>query len=176
MKESIYSLESRFYRAFEDRFRGASELISERLKVYLPYLIFLQSSYDVGPQAALDVRCGRGEWLELLKDEGFAANRVDLGVHLDTKFAKAKVTEHPGMSIETGSDLAQAISRSHLSKDHTDEMLPALEMTVARLRSVSGVASGTCPAIDDFDYMREDVATSVNLSKPLEIPLRSTNA
>ena len=78
MKESIYSLSSRFYRAFEDRFRGSRELISERLKVYQPYLKLLLASDDKSQRFAIDLGCGRGEWLELLKAEGFSAHGVDL--------------------------------------------------------------------------------------------------
>lgn len=78
MKESIYSLSSRFYRAFEDRFRGSRELISERLKVYQPYLRLLLASDDKSKRFAIDLGCGRGEWLELLKEQGFSAHGVDL--------------------------------------------------------------------------------------------------
>jgi glycosyltransferase involved in cell wall biosynthesis/SAM-dependent methyltransferase len=78
MKENIYSLSSRFYRAFEDRFRGSRELISERLKVYLPYLRLISRQPNNNNALAIDLGCGRGEWLELLKEEGFSAHGVDL--------------------------------------------------------------------------------------------------
>jgi SAM-dependent methyltransferase len=65
-----------FYRAFEDRFRGSRELIKERLKVYQPFLAPLHSIYS--DNAALDLGCGRGEWLELLQECGFQAQGVDL--------------------------------------------------------------------------------------------------
>ncbi len=65
-----------FYRAFEDRHRGSRELIAKRLEVYLPFISPLKVLYSTCP--ALDVGCGRGEWLELLKSHGFAARGVDL--------------------------------------------------------------------------------------------------
>lgn len=65
-----------FYRAFEDRHRGSRELISERLRVYLPFLEPLKSLYQDYP--ILDLGCGRGEWLELLQSEGYAPMGVDL--------------------------------------------------------------------------------------------------
>lgn len=65
-----------FYRAFEDRHRGSRELIAERLRVYLPFLqAFLE---DSAKAPILDVGCGRGEWLELLTNEGYSAIGVDL--------------------------------------------------------------------------------------------------
>ncbi len=52
-----------FYRRFEDKFRGSRELIKSRLRVYLS---FVEPLKDLDPDAtALDLGCGRGEWLEL---------------------------------------------------------------------------------------------------------------
>ncbi|WNC11771.1 class I SAM-dependent methyltransferase [Pseudomonas coleopterorum] len=65
-----------FYRAFEDRYRGSRELITERLKAYLPFLSPLKALYQDHP--VLDLGCGRGEWLELLTAEGYAPTGVDL--------------------------------------------------------------------------------------------------
>lgn len=67
---------SDFYRAFEDRFRGSRELVKSRLQVYLPFLWPLFSRFPEG--TALDLGCGRGEWLELLRDAGMPARGVDL--------------------------------------------------------------------------------------------------
>ena len=65
-----------FYRAFEDRYRGSRELIIQRLEAYLPFLAPLKELYQDYP--ALDLGCGRGEWLELLIREGYAPSGVDL--------------------------------------------------------------------------------------------------
>jgi SAM-dependent methyltransferase len=65
-----------FYRAFEDRHRGSRELIKDRLAVYLPFVNPLLQNY---PNAeALDLGCGRGEWLEVISNAGFKARGVDL--------------------------------------------------------------------------------------------------
>ncbi|MCC2960806.1 methyltransferase domain-containing protein [Massilia sp. IC2-278] len=66
---------SNFYRAFEDRHRGSRELIKSRLAVYHPFLAPLPA---VGRPTAIDLGCGRGEWLELLGELGFAARGIDL--------------------------------------------------------------------------------------------------
>jgi O-antigen chain-terminating methyltransferase len=65
-----------FYRAFEDRFRGSRSLISSRLVVYQPFLRPLADTFQT--PKALDLGCGRGEWLEVLSDSGFDAIGVDL--------------------------------------------------------------------------------------------------
>lgn len=65
-----------FSRAFQGQNRGSRELISQRLEAYLPFLAPLKELYPDYP--ILDLRCGRGEWLELLGREGFAPSGVDL--------------------------------------------------------------------------------------------------
>jgi O-antigen chain-terminating methyltransferase len=57
------------YVALEDRFRGTPEEIKERLREYLPYV------KENAP--VIDIACGRGEWLELLADNGIEARGVD---------------------------------------------------------------------------------------------------
>lgn len=65
-----------FYRAFEDRYRGSRDTIKERLRAYAPFTDpLLQAD---APAVALDLGCGRGEWLELLGESGFDARGVDL--------------------------------------------------------------------------------------------------
>lgn len=65
-----------FYRDFEDRFRGSRELIRWRLSVYRP---FIQPLAGIDSAArAVDLGCGRGEWIELLGENGFDAFGVDL--------------------------------------------------------------------------------------------------
>ena len=65
-----------FYRAFEDRYRGSRELIRQRLEAYRPFIEPFQGIYK--PTNAVDLGCGRGEWIELLLGAGFAPQGVDL--------------------------------------------------------------------------------------------------
>jgi SAM-dependent methyltransferase len=65
-----------FYKAFENMFRGSREVIKERLGVYAPFLSVTLELH--APACAIDLGCGRGEWLELLRDAGFEAQGVDL--------------------------------------------------------------------------------------------------
>ena len=64
-----------FYTAFENQFRGEREDIRERLKVYLPLLE--EAKVGTSDFPILDVGCGRGEWLELLRESGYTATGLD---------------------------------------------------------------------------------------------------
>ncbi|MER3429417.1 MAG: hypothetical protein C4334_15290 [Pyrinomonas sp.] len=60
------------YLHLEDRFRGTREEVKRRLSVYLP--LVRKKSRGL----FIDIGCGRGEWLELLKGEGINAIGVDI--------------------------------------------------------------------------------------------------
>jgi O-antigen chain-terminating methyltransferase len=73
-KREDHKLDS-LYLAFEDAFRGSRDLVRNRQRVYLPYL---EAAGIGGPEMPLlDVGCGRGEWLELLRDAGLHAQGID---------------------------------------------------------------------------------------------------
>ena len=66
------------YVSFEDQFRGTRAEIKERQRIYLPHIRNAGVGTKQFPQfPVLDIGCGRGEWLELLKDENFVAMGVD---------------------------------------------------------------------------------------------------
>ena len=66
----------KFYKSFEDKFRGHRSEIKKRLLAYEPFLQILKQQ-DEKP-AAVDLGCGRGEWLEILKQNGFTARGCDV--------------------------------------------------------------------------------------------------
>ncbi|MCD6455035.1 MAG: methyltransferase domain-containing protein, partial [Candidatus Aminicenantes bacterium] len=73
-EEGKEKLKSSFYYWFERRFRTGG--IKENLKEYVSYLRECQPVLDLG--------CGRGEMLELLKEEGIEA----IGVDINSEFIK----------------------------------------------------------------------------------------
>jgi len=75
VREERHFLDS-LYVAFEDRFRGSRETIREGTRVYLRWIREALERAGKGP--VLDVACGRGEWLELLKEQEIPAKGVDL--------------------------------------------------------------------------------------------------
>ena len=58
------------YVGFEDRFRGSEEEIRARLEFYVPHF--------AGAAHVLDIGCGRGEFLDLMREQGITARGLDL--------------------------------------------------------------------------------------------------
>jgi len=63
------NFEPEHYLAFEQMFRGSSDELRSRLRDYVPYF--------EGRGPVLDLGCGRGEFLELLKEAGVEAKGID---------------------------------------------------------------------------------------------------
>jgi O-antigen chain-terminating methyltransferase len=64
------------YLAFENQFRGTRELIKERLLEYVP--LIREAKAGTAGREILDIGCGRGEWLEIMSNEGLQAKGLDL--------------------------------------------------------------------------------------------------
>jgi len=79
------------YSAFEDHFRGDPLEIRKKLAVYLPFvrMIDIDESHPV-----LDIGCGRGEWLSLLRENGIPA----LGVEVNENFVSS--CKKSGLQVE----------------------------------------------------------------------------
>jgi O-antigen chain-terminating methyltransferase len=104
--------------ALEDAFRGSNEVIKERAREYLDDVLALPRK---GP--VVDVGCGRGEWLEVLKESGVDAYGIDLNPH----FVEGCVTR--GLDVRLGDafqHLAEVPERSlaAVTALHVAEHLP----------------------------------------------------
>jgi len=80
------------YTAFENRFRGSPAEIRDRLASYLPLFTGLAPVVDLG--------CGRGEFLELLREHGIAARGVEGNVNA------ARECRERGLDVVDGDLLA----------------------------------------------------------------------
>lgn len=69
-----------FYRDFEEVFRGSQELVRSRLQVYFAFIEPLKALAE--RPSAIDLGCGRGEWLELLREHGYQACGVDIDEYM----------------------------------------------------------------------------------------------
>jgi SAM-dependent methyltransferase len=85
------NVDSLTYVGFEDRFRGSQEEIRSRLADYVP---LLASASDV-----VDLGCGRGELLDLLRQHGVRARGVD------TNDGMVQLCRARGLDVEQGDAL-----------------------------------------------------------------------
>ena len=64
------------YAAFEDRFRGDRSVIRARVEPYLR--LVREAAAGTSDTPVIDVGCGRGEWLEVLRDDGLIAKGLEI--------------------------------------------------------------------------------------------------
>lgn len=130
-----------FYRAFEDKHRGSRELILGRLNAYAPLLKVLKSTFPGGD--ALDLGCGRGEWLELMESLGIHARGVDLdsGMLEACRERGYQVEEVDAIAYLQGlpSESLVLISAFHLVEHIPFEMLTTLVTEAFRVLEPGGI-------------------------------------
>jgi len=113
------------YVAFEDKFRGTREDISQRVSIYLKYIKKVKAGTKDAP--VIDVGCGRGEWLELLKENEYSAKGVDLNREM-IKVCRSRmleVTESDAVAYlkELKPESAGAITAFHVAEHLPLEVL-----------------------------------------------------
>jgi O-antigen chain-terminating methyltransferase len=130
-----------FYRAFEEKYRGSRDMIKSRLKVYLPFIVPLKKIY--ANTEALDLGCGRGEWLELLGEEGFDAHGVDLDKGMleacNDKNLSARVCDAVKALKEADSDSLVIVSAFHVVEHVSFEYLQNLVAEALRVLKPGGL-------------------------------------
>jgi SAM-dependent methyltransferase len=92
----VSSLDSFKYLSFEDEFRGSLVEIRRRLAEYVPKF--------AGQRDVLDIGCGRGEFLELLREAGIPARGLDLN-HEMVEASRAR-----GLDVTEGDALSYVAS------------------------------------------------------------------
>jgi O-antigen chain-terminating methyltransferase len=131
-----------FYRAFEDRYRGSRELIKQRLTAYLPFINALKQANGQNA-TALDIGCGRGEWLELLTEQGLNAKGIDLDQGmLQACYQQGLNVEHAnGITrlAELESNTLDIISAFHVVEHLTFEDLQTLITQAHRVLTPGGL-------------------------------------
>lgn len=129
------------YAGLENRFRGTSEEIRERLKVYLPFIEAARAGTPEKP--VLDLGTGRGEWLELLRDNTYAARGVDSNSILIAECRKRRldVVEADLMNYLSG---APADSVGAVTGFHVVEHLPFQTLVRMLNEAVRVVQPGGC--------------------------------
>jgi SAM-dependent methyltransferase len=115
------------YVDLEDRFRGLEADIAERLSIYRPYLqraVGQESAAGGTPAEVLDLGCGRGEALAVLRDFGIAARGVDTSVEMVRACVAKGLTASAGELFAVLADTPQG-SLAGVVSFHVIEHLPA---------------------------------------------------
>lgn len=126
--EQDHLLDSLYF-SLEDVLRGTPEQIKEEVKVYLPALQRAGITSDI-----LDVGCGRGEWLQVLREAGFQARGIDTNRILVQQCKDLSLDVEEREALEFLGSLADG-SLSAVTAFHFAEHLP-LETLVKFLDEV----------------------------------------
>jgi SAM-dependent methyltransferase len=143
------SLDSYKYVGFEDQFRGSAEDIRERLASYVP---LFEGASDV-----LDVGCGRGEFLQLLRARDIPARGIDLNEEMTA------VCRERGLDATAGDALSYLLAQpdesvgglfaaqvvEHLEPDY---LMRLLEAAYHKLRPGSKIVLETINAACWFAF------------------------
>jgi O-antigen chain-terminating methyltransferase len=105
------------YLELERRYRGTEEEIRERISAYLPWLRKV-------PGPVLDLGCGRGEALALLRDHGIPARGIDSSARMVALCRERGLEAEEGDAFAVLADLPEA-SLGGVVSFHVIEHLPA---------------------------------------------------
>jgi SAM-dependent methyltransferase len=113
------------YAEFTDRFRGSTAEVSAKLQTYLPDVHRL-----VGRGGVVDLGCGRGEWLTLLRAAGVSGRGVDNNAAFVTAGRARGLDMQLGDALEylraLPADSVDMVSAFHLIEHLDIEQLLAL--------------------------------------------------
>ena len=158
-----------FYRAFEDRYRGSRQEIQRRLRVYLPFVMPLAAVYQ--DAVAIDLGCGRGEWLELLLqhsvlcqgvdlDEGMLSACRDLGLRVETADALAYLEKQ-------ASDSVVVVTAFHLVEHMPFEALRQLVSEALRVLRPGGLLILETPNPENISVASQGFYLDPTLQRPI---------
>ena len=162
-----------FYFAFEKAHRGSREVIRSRLDAYIPFLF---PFVETGPKPiALDLGCGRGEWLELMGELAFEAHGVDL----DSSMLRA--CESLGLSASYGDalqslvdledDTLSVLSAFHLVEHLPFEVLNALVKEALRVLRPGGLLILETPNPENLTVGANNFYIDPTHERPIPPPL-----
>lgn len=135
------SLPSLDYAAFAERFRGSEEYVRERQRFYAPYF--------AGRADVLDLGCGRGEFLDLMREAGVSARGIELSPELAALCRTKGIEADCGDLLERLPAVAHAslggIFCAHVVEHLPPEHLPGLIRTAAAKLRPNGILAIETP-------------------------------
>jgi SAM-dependent methyltransferase len=116
-----------FYIAFEGKFRGTQDELKEKFSVYLPFIEEIMSQKK--KVRALDLGCGRGEWLTIIKKLGVE------GVGVDSNSRAVEECVNKGLNVKNEDAISYLLNCAPSSFDiitgfHLIEHLPFDTITI----------------------------------------------
>ena len=158
-----------FYKAFEDAHRGSRELIKKRVSVYLPFVTKLKEIY---PNATvLDIGCGRGEWLELLGENGVSTKGVDLDEGMLGECLKRSLHVECANGIEflkkQADESLMAVSAFHVIEHIPFEDLQTLIEEAKRVLKPAGLLILETPNPENIKVATENFYLDPTHTKPI---------
>jgi len=140
------------YVFLEDNLRGSREEIKERLKIYLPFLE--KAGVGLKNSPILDIGCGRGEWLELLKEQNFNATGIDINKVMVKicKDLKLNVVEEEGIAyLKNIKDCSiGAVTGFHIIEHYGFDYMVFLFKELFRILKPGGLAILETPDPDNI--------------------------
>ena len=97
-------IDDALYISLEDHFRGDKATVHQRQMEYLPYITGIVS--DQFP--LIDLGCGRGEWLQVLKDNQIAARGIDSNTACVAECTENGLSASMGELLDTLTQLPDA--------------------------------------------------------------------
>lgn len=162
-----------FYTRFTNHFRGEKDAIKERLTVYVPLLAPIMARY---PEAqVVDLGSGRGEWLSLMKENGWPAKGID------TNESMANACNESGLHVEvndaltalqqTESNSLAAVTGFHIAEHIPFDGLVTLVQEVHRALLPGGVLILETPNPENLTVGLWSFHLDPTHQKPLPPPL-----
>lgn len=168
-------IDNNFYRAFEDKYRGDRELIKSRLEVYVPFVDNLKIIEAI--PKAIDLGCGRGEWLELLGENGFEAYGVDLNEGMleacKEKGFKVECKNAIDMIKELENESLLVVSSFHLIEHISFEDLQVVVQEALRVLKPGGLLILETPNPENIKIATSNFYLDPTHTKPIPSELLS---
>lgn len=135
--------EDKFFFDFEETFRGDRSDIKQRLSAYLPYLQEVKAMPETQRPLFVDIGCGRGEWLELMSEQGIPSIGIDLNhAKVDACIGlgyAAKVADGIAFLLQQEENSLGGVSGFHLIEHLSFDQLIALFKNAWRALKPGGV-------------------------------------
>jgi O-antigen chain-terminating methyltransferase len=112
------------YRGFEDRFRGSIDDVRAKQRVHVPVFA------DAGRGTVLDIGCGRGEFLALLKEARLTGRGVDTNRAMIAEACARGLDALEGDALEYLSSLPDASLAGAIASQLIEHLPPAYVVTL----------------------------------------------